>query len=156
MAGTRMTIDFPGFKDLAEAIDRAEGDLHGAVTEALEATQAIVTEQLKAAAAPYKRPNEGLKGYAQGDMYDAIIDGDMPVEWSGPNWAEIPVGFSSKHGQTLAGYIHSRYIYYGVPKQHMEPDTRIVNAITGPTTKKKVHQKQEEILQKYLNLAREK
>lgn len=155
MAGVKMSLEFTGFVDLAQAIDRAEGDLRGAVNEALEATQAVVTEQLKTAAAPYQRPNTGVKGYAQGDMYDAIIDGDMPVQWNGPNWAEVPVGFSSKHGQTLAGYIHSRFIYYGNNKG-MKPDTRIVNAIAGPTTKKKIHQKQEEILRKYLDLAREK
>ena len=151
----KMKLEFSGFADLIEAIDRAEGDLNEAVSEALYATQDVVAEQLKKATQRYNPPNTGLHGYAHGDMVDAIIDGDQPVHWLSPTVAEIPVGFSSKGGQTLNGFMHSIFVMYGTSRG-MQKDQKVWNAVKGAAVQRKVHQKQQEVLQKYLDLTRNK
>ena len=151
----KMKLEFSGFADLIEAIDRAEGDVNEAVTEALYASQDVVTEQLRKATRQYVKPNTGLKGYAQGDMVNAIIDGDEPVRWLSPTVAEIPVGFSSKGGKELDGFMHSIFVMYGNNKG-MTPDTKVLNAVKGAATLRKIHEKQQEVLQKYLDLTRSK
>lgn len=151
----KMRLEFSGFADLIEAIDRAEGDVNEAVTEALYATQDVVTEQVKKATRQYVPPNTGLHGYAHGAMVEAIIDGDEPVRWLSPTVAEIPVGFSSKGGAALNGFMHSIWVMYGNNKG-MEKDQKVWNAVKGAAVQRKVHQKQQEVLQKYLDLTRGK
>lgn len=141
----RMSITFDGFSDLAADIDRAGGDLHAAVDEALTATGNYIQQQVTAAAAPYA--TKGRKGYAKGDMYDAIKQ-DPPVTWSG-SVAEVSVGFSLKE----KGGWHSIFIMYGTPR--IAKDQKIYNAIKGTKTKQEVEKIQQEIMGKYLQLGGE-
>ena len=138
----RMKIMFDGFKDLAEAIDRAGGDLKTAVNEALTETQKLVQTKLMHAAAPYA--TKGVKGYAKGDMYDTIKQ-DTNVDWAG-SVASIGVGFELYK----KGGWHSIFVMYGTPR--MQKDQKVFNAIRGSKTKKEIAAKQEEIMQKYLDL----
>lgn len=138
----RMQILFDGFADLAESIDRAGNDLHKAVDEALQATQQLVKDNLTTAAAVYD--SNGLKGYATGQMYKAIID-DTSVDWAG-SVASVRVGFNLSQ----AGGWHSIFVMYGTPR--MAKDTQVYNAIKGTRTKKEIAQKQQEVMQKYVNL----
>jgi len=145
----RMQIIFDGFAELAEQIDRAEGDLHAAVDEALTETQTIVQRELKQAAAPYAPGRPGRKGYATGKMYESIIDSE-PVEWAG-TVATVHTGFSA--AKNKAGFMHSIFVMYGTPK--MAKDQKVYNAIKGARVKKKIAEKQEEVLRKYLSIGGE-
>lgn len=138
----RMQILFDGFKDLAAQIDKAQGDLHGAVNEALEETERIVHDNLETAAAPYARG--GRKGYATGAMY-AARKGLKGVQWAG-TWAEIGVGFDLKAN----GGFHSIFVMYGTPR--MAKDAKVYNAIRGAKTRKQIAEKQQGIMKKHLEL----
>ena len=142
----KMQIMFDGFSDLAEAIDRVEGDLHAAVDDALNETQETVRANLIPAAAVYDR--KGLKGYATGKMYRSIIK-SAPVEWEG-SVATVKTGFSTNGDATMAGFMHSIFVMYGTPK--MSKDPKIYNAIKGTKVKKEIAEKQKEIMQKHLKL----
>lgn len=142
-----MSITFDGFNDLAASIDRVGGDLKPAVNEALEETQKVVQDNLMPAAAIYDR--KGLKGYATGKMYSAMIT-DTRIDWQG-NVAEVKVGFSTNGGGSKAGFMHSIFVMYGTPR--MAKDPKIYNAIKGTKTRKQIAKAQEEIMQKHLKLA---
>jgi len=141
----KMTILFSGFEDLAADVDRSGGDLEKAVDEALQETAKYIQSQVESAAAPYAA--KGLKGYATGRMYSAIIKDNM-VYWNG-NIAEVGVGFSLDES---SGW-HSIFIMYGTPR--MAKDTKVYNAIKGAKTKKEIEKIQQEVMQKYLKLGGE-
>lgn len=142
----KMGIQFDGFRELAEAIDRSGKDLNKIVEEALEATQQAVNDALIPAAAPYAR--KGLKGYATGAMYGAIMQ-DPQVVWKG-TVAQIGSGFTTNDGATRDGFFHSIFVMYGTPR--MEKDQRIFNAIKGTKTKKNVADIQKDVMQKHFEL----
>ena len=141
----RMSITFDGFKDLAADIDRTGGDLHAAVDEALTATGKYIQEQVTSAAAVYA--GKGRKGYATGEMFNAIKK-DSPVQWQG-SVAEVSVGFVL--GQK--GGWHSIFVMYGTPR--MAKDQKVYNAIKGSKTKAEVERIQKEIMLKHLQLGGE-
>ena len=143
-----MKIEFKGFDDLIERINKAGGNAKEAAEEALEASQKYIQEQLTAAAAPYA--SKGLKGYAAGEMFDAIIK-DPQVTWEG-SVASVPVGFDLKK---KGGY-HSIFIMYGTAahgkNKGIRKDANIYNAIRGTKTKKEIARIQEEIMKRRLAL----
>lgn len=141
----KMSILFNGFEDLAAAVDRSDGDLEKAVDEALTETAKYIQSQVESAAAPYAA--KGLKGYATGRMYSAIIN-DNHVYWNG-HVAEVGVGFALNES---SGW-HSIFIMYGTPR--MAKDTKVYNAIKGAKTKKEIARIQQEIMQKYIKLGGE-
>ncbi len=140
----KMSIIFDGFKDLAYQIDKSGADLKTAVNEALTETADYIQGQVTTAAAPYA--SKGLKGYATGAMYSAIIN-DRTVYWKG-NIAEVNVGFHLPGG----GW-HSIFVMYGTPR--MAKDTRLYNAIKGSKTRSEIEKIQREIMQKYIKIGGE-
>lgn len=146
----KMSITFPGFADLAEQLDRMEGNLlKTAANEALEDTEKIVQDKVKTAAAPYAHKGGGRKGYATGKMFNTIKRPEAP-QWSG-NIATVGVGFSSEN---MAGFMHSIFVMYGTPR--MKKDTKVYNAIKGKATLNEIAEKQEEVMRKYLSLGGKK
>lgn len=137
----RLTIT-DNFADLAEMIDRMEGDLRMAVTEALETTQRIVQGRTSSAAGIYA--GRGRKGYATGSMYASIPAVDN-LKWEG-DAATIGVGFKLPAG----GGWHSIFVMYGTPT--MAKDTAVYNAIKGAQTLSAIEQAQEAVLRKYAGL----
>lgn len=142
----RMKIMFDGFKDLAYEIDKAGGDLHAAVDEALTETANMVQRHVEQATLPYANKGGGLKGYAEGDMYQAIKK-DHPIYWHG-TVAEVSVGFNLLD----KGGWHSIFVMYGTPR--MAKDQKIYNAIKGTRTKHAITLLQQEIMFKHLDLAK--
>lgn len=140
----RMSIIFDGFADLADAIDKAGGDLKIAVDDALKDTQQVIQNNLTTGAAVYAA--KGKKGYATGAMYDTIIN-DAQIIWKG-TVAEVRVGFKLN----AAGGFHSIFVMYGTPR--MAKDTKVYNAIKGTKTRKEVAERQERIMQEHLALAK--
>ncbi len=140
----KMKIIFPGFKDLAEQIDKAGKDLNTAVDEALTETQQIVQNNLTQAANKYARKGGGLKGYATGEMFSTILS-DVRIEWAG-NVAVVHVGFEI----SAPGGFHSIFVMYGTPR--MAKDAKIYNAVLGAKTRKQIAEAQEKIMRKYITL----
>lgn len=142
----KMSITFDGFADLADAIDRAGGDLKKAVDEALTDTQKLIQDNVQSAAEVYQ--HGGRKGYATGKMYDAIIR-NPEVEWKG-SVAEVGTGFSTNDRHTVAGFMHSIFVMYGTPR--MKKDTKVYNAIKGSKIRSDIAAKQQEVMEKHLKL----
>lgn len=140
----KMSIIFDGFKDLAEAVDRSGNDMHKAVDEALNDTQQLIQSNLTSAAAIYAA--KGRKGYATGAMYGTII-GDGGVSWAG-QVATVDTGFRI----SANGGWHSIFVMYGTPR--MAKDTKVFNAIKGTKTRKDIAEKQQEVMEKYINLGK--
>lgn len=142
----KMSIVFDGFSDLAQAIDKAGGDLKEAVDEALTKTQDLVQENVKTASTVYT--GKGLKGYATGAMVRSIMASESP-EWHG-SIAEVGSGFTTNGGATKAGFMHSIFVMYGTPK--MTKDQKLYNAIKGTRTRKQIAQLQQEVMNDHLKL----
>ena len=138
----RMQISFDGFKDLTEAIDKAGGDLQKAVDECLNEIFSLVQQEVESASGAYA--STGKKGYATGAMYRAIKR-DPDIKWTG-NVATIGVGFNLRQKDGF----HSIFIMYGTPKYGK--DTAVYNAVFGTAMRKRIEEKQEEILSSYLKL----
>jgi hypothetical protein len=142
----KMSIVFDGFSDLAQAIDKAGGDLKEAVDEALTKTQDLVQENVRSASTVYT--GKGLKGYATGAMVRSIMASESP-EWHG-SVAEVGSGFTTNGGATMAGFLHSIFVMYGTPK--MTKDQKLYNAIKGTRTRKQIAEIQQEVMNEHLKL----
>lgn len=145
----KMSILFDGFEDLAARVDEVGGleYLHKAVDEALTETATIIKDNLISAAAVYD--SKGKKGYAQGDMYRSIIQ-DADVTWEG-TIGTVNSGFDLD----AKGGFHSIFVMYGTAMYgtpRIRKDQKLYDAIKGTKTKKDIAEKQEEIMQKYINL----
>lgn len=132
--------------DMLEELDRIGGDLKPAVNEVLEKTQKLISDNVLIAAKAYDHKGGGLKGYAEGQMYQQINTDDS-VTWEGDT-AEVQAGFKL---DPQGGY-HSIFIMYGTPK--INKDTKVYNAIRGARTKTRIKELQAEIMNKYLKLGK--
>lgn len=146
----RMSITFNGFEQMAAKLDEMGKDLKPAVNEALEETQKFVQAKLEHAAQPYRNPQKGRKGWAKGNMYDAIIKNPI-IEWQ-HTVATVKVGFSSEN---KLGFMHSLFVMYGVPmhgkfNHGYAKDINIYNAIRGIRTRRQIAEIQKMIMGKYL------
>ena len=134
----RMSIMFDGFKDLAYMIDQIDSSaLKPAVDKALTETGKLVQEKVNEATLPYA--HGGLKGYATGEMFNALKK-DNPVIWTSPYVAEVSVGFNLNE----PGGFHSIFVMYGTPR--MAKDQKLYNSIKGTRTKHAIALLQEKIL----------
>lgn len=138
----RMSITFEGFKELAEKVDKATGQIKPAVNEALTEAQKVVSKNTTQAAAIYAHKGGGRKGYATGRMYKSIVK-DGRVTWKG-QMAEVKGGFNLRE----PGGYHSIFIMYGTPR--MKKDTKIYNAIKGKATRDEIAKVEEKAMKKYL------
>ena len=128
----KVGLQFDGFADVLENLKRLEADIKKPVEEALNVSADIVTAQLDI---------EIKKHHVTGRTEKSLRD-NPKVIWSG-NKAEVEYGFSIKDGG-----LASIFLERGTPKQ--KPTPVIKPAISK--TKKKVKEKQEQIL---LNALRE-
>ncbi len=130
MSKVKLTVDFKGFEEYAEKLDRLGGDLRAATEEALKESKELVDEQLHGAMSKHHRT---------GKTESTIMD-SAQVEWSG-SVASVDVGFDIAHGG-----LASVFLMYGTPKQ--QPDKKLYDAVYGRSTKNKVKKVQEEIFAK--------
>lgn len=133
---TKMTITFDGFNDLAEILDKCDGNLKSATTECLEKTNKHIAPKLHDAMKIHRKT-----GKTEGSILD-----DSKVEWSG-SVASIDVGFDINNGG-----LPSIFLMYGTPK--MQKDVKLFNAIKGTKTKKEIEELQKEIMNKAISFAR--
>lgn len=149
----KMSITFDGFEKLAAELDKQGQELKPAVNEALEETQKYIQQNLEAATSVYQ--NGGKKGYADGDMVNAIIK-EPRIDWSG-SVASVKVGFSQQ--LNWKGFMHSIFVMYGVPahgkfNKGYQKDAKVYNAIRGKKTRIEIEKIQKEVMEKYLKLGR--
>lgn len=132
MARNKLTIDFSGFEEMFEKLDRVGANTKQITEDALQASYEAVTPTIKAAIKPHHFTGQTEKSLAENEK----------VEWEGKT-AYIKVGFNIRKGG-----LASIFLMYGTPK--MSPDRKLYNAIYGSATKKKVKQIQKEVFQEEL------
>lgn len=129
----RVRIQFGGFEEYAEKIDRLGGDLKSIFNEALIESKKLVTPGIK------KR----MEKHHQTGVTEGSIDETMAVDWNG-SVGEIKIGFNIKEGG-----IPSIFLMYGTPR--MKKDTALYNSIYGAATKRKISELQKEIFERELD-----
>ena len=153
----KVGIEFEGFAKIEASLEKLGANVRQATEEALVETQRIQAEACKIAAAPYKRGNGGLKGYATGAMYDSICE-DKTVEWSGTQ-AAIETGFDYRK----PGGKHSIYVQNGTPRRKsvngkpnpMEADAKIFQAVKGVKIREDIAKAQQRVFEEYQRKAME-
>ena len=125
--GKKLRLEFAGFEEMAERLDKLGGDLKKTTEKALIETHKLITPKVEEAFRKHdvKYSHETMKSLKK----------DPKVEWNGST-AEIGVGFKISEG----GF-PSIFIMYGTPR--MQPDKKVYNSIYG--NKKKVKELQEGI-----------
>lgn len=139
----KIGITFSGFDDLAYQIDRAGDHLEEAVEQALTETANLVQRKVNQAALPYTKDSKGLKGYATGEMFNALRKDDH-VRWVTPTVAEVHAGFNLYE----SGGWHSIFVMYGTPK--IAKDQKLYNSIKGTQMQHSIALLQETILKGWL------
>lgn len=135
MARNRIRIQFGGFEEYAEKIDKLGGDLKSIFNEALVESKKLVTPEIK---------NRMEKHHLTG-VTESTIDETSEVTWSGTT-GEIKIGFNFGNGEGLP----SIFLMYGTPR--MKKDTALYNSIYGAATKKKITALQKEIFERELKM----
>lgn len=123
----KMRLEFTGFEEYAERLDKLGGDLKKTTEKALIETHKLLTPKVEEAFRKHdvKYSHDTMKSLKK----------DARVEWDG-SVAAIGVGFKISEG----GF-PSIFIMYGTPR--MQPDKKVYNSIYG--NKKKVKELQERI-----------
>lgn len=132
MAKNKMTIDFKGFQEMFEKLDRLEADTKRISEKALQKSYDIVTPAIDQAIKPHYLTGQTEKSLAKNEK----------VEWEGMT-AYIRVGFNISNGG-----LPSVFMMFGTPR--IKPDKKLYDSIWGASTKKKVRQIQEEIFKEEL------
>ena len=130
MAKSRFGIQFEGFAELMENLDKLGGDLNEVAEECLQVAHDVVTPRIKA---------DIVRHHNTGRTEKSIVN-EKRVEWEGTT-ASIKVGFNLKNGG-----MPSIFLMYGTPR--MQKDTKLYNDIYGSAVSKEISEKQEEILQR--------
>lgn len=126
----RFGIQFEGFTELMENLDKLGGDLKSVGEDCLKIAFDTVTPNIKADMSKHHRTGQTEKS----------ITTNAKVEWQGET-ASVNVGFN-----LLNGGMPSIYLMHGTPR--MKKDTKLYNDFYGTRVKKEISQKQEKILQK--------
>lgn len=134
---TKLTVNFGGFADMIDKLDRLQGDIGKTTEQALKASHKIVTEKVEKAVQKSNLPAKGK--YSTGKTADSIVKDDN-VKWDGTT-ASVDVGFDFKKGGMT-----SIYLMYGTPR--MKPAKGLKAAIYGSAVKKEIKEKQKEIFAK--------
>lgn len=128
-SGKRLGLEFTGWKDMIERIDKMGGNVRQATEEALQATADIVRPKMLSEIKKHHRTGQTEKSFH--------TEG---VQWEG-NTAYIKCGFEFDKGGFVAVYLN-----YGTPKMKPDPDL-----LTNPLNQKtEYRKKQKEIIMKYL------
>lgn len=139
----RISIDFDGFDEMAERIDKLAGlaGLQKAVEKGLKASKDYVNAEAEKAMQKSKLPAKGK--YSKGDTLQGL-DRNTAVDWKdGGTYATLKIGFD------LSQNITSIFLMYGTPR--MAPDKALYNAFYSAKTKRKVKEVQKEVVTEYLN-----
>jgi len=139
-------IEFNGFKEYAERLDKLDGDLKQITEECLEFIPDMVNPGLISAIDKHERTGKTRK---------SIIEGQK-VEWNG-NCGSIQVGLKISNGGLPALFLmygtkpHTPCNQFGRQKgtnPGIDADEEIYDALWGRKINNKIHKKQKEIFEK--------
>lgn len=133
----KIKMQFPGWQEMAEKLDRLEGDLKETTEKALKASHAAITPNIEASFKPHSVRFSG-------DTLETLRRSEK-VEWSGMVGA-IPIGFDISKGG-----LPSIFIMYGAPT--VAPDKKVYDAFYGAATKREISKIQYETFQKAIDEA---
>lgn len=137
MARNRVTIDFRGFDEYMERLDRLGNTaaMKRGVEAGLKASKQYVNTEITKVVKKSNLPAHGK--YSSGDTKNSI-DKNFNVDWQGLV-GSMNIGFDfSKSGMT------SIFLMYGTPK--MQPVPGLYDAIYGNRTKTKIRKLQKEAI----------
>lgn len=123
----KLKVEFEGFKEISEKLDRLGGNLKATTDQALKKSFNAVTPGIVSAMAPHRQ---------SGDT-ESSLKTSAEVTWNGLV-AEMPIGFDISKGG-----LPSVFLMFGTPK--ISPDRKLYNAVYGSTIKKKVNEIQENV-----------
>lgn len=139
----KFTIQFDGYKDLAEMLDKLNGDLIKTAEEALDKSHEYVTPKLQKAMIKH-RVNKNTRRKNTGETERSLIT-KSNAHHEGMI-VSVDVGFKIRKGG-----LPSIFLMYGTPK--MKPDKELYNALYGTKTKKDLKEIQKKVFEKALRKA---
>jgi hypothetical protein len=125
MAKNKISLQFKGFEEYAERLDKLGGDLKATTEKALQNSHDYITPKVRAAMNKHHRT---------GETEDSIA-GNAKVVWEG-SVASIDIGFNLTEGG-----MPSIFLMYGTPR--MKKDQALYDSIYGNRTKKAIKELQE-------------
>lgn len=128
----KMKLQFSGFDEYIEKLDKLGGDIRTATEQALFKTHEMITPALK-------RRMENAHNNYSGETVRSL-DEDGSLTWEGQT-ASISVGFHIRDGG-----LPSIFLMYGTPR--MQPDRTLYNLVYGSKIKKEIGERQKEIFAK--------
>lgn len=128
----RIKLQFTAWEQLAESLDKLDGNVKKATEEALIESHKAITPKIEAAFAPHSTKFSG-------DTLKTLRK-QSKVEWEGLV-ASIPIGFDIGKGG-----LASVFIMYGAPT--VSADRKVYNAFYGAATKKQINEIQKEIFER--------
>ena len=128
----RVRLQFNGFQEYAERIDKLNGDLKSIMTEALVESKKLVTPGIKKRMEKHRRTG----------VTESTINDINEVTWNG-SIGEIKIGFDISNDG-----LPSIFLMYGTPR--MKKDTALYNSIYGSKIKKQISELQKEIFEREL------
>lgn len=141
MARNRVTIDFKGFDDYMEKMDKLGGTdlMKKGVEDGLRASKQYINDELKKVSTSSKYPAKGK--YSQGLTKDSI-DENLKIEWKGlVGYIKIGYNFNISGLRTIM-------LMYGTPK--MQPVKGMKSAVYGSKTKKNIAELQKQAIDKLI------
>lgn len=147
-ASRKFSIEIDGFDDVVAQMRELDGDVHGIVNKALNATFHYVTPKVAEGIARH----EGKGTYGR-HRSDKTIYKDDNATWVGEQ-AYVKVGFDISNGG-----LATIFLMYGTPRHFdhhpgQDADKKLYDVFYGATTKKNVKKIQADILYDYLNKLR--
>lgn len=149
MAKNKLTIDFKGFEEYYEKLDKLQQNTRSITEEALEKSFKEITPGIEAA----------IRSHRDTGKTEGSLVKDVNVEWSG-TVGSVDVGFNIENGG-----LPSIFLMYGTPKhvganqygKHgknvngIPQDMPLYNSIYGTSTRNKVRKVQQEVFDKALS-----
>lgn len=151
MARNKMTIDFQGFNELYEKLDRLNADTKRITEKALEESFNIVIPGIQSAIAPHRH-----LGFTENSLVTS-----PNLKWEG-NKVSVDIGFDISNGG-----IASIFLMYGTPRhmvknkygstgktaEGVRQDMNLYNSIYGTSTQNKVKKAQQKVFEDALREA---
>lgn len=134
-------LDFAGFNEMRERLNRLQADTKAVCEEALVKTKELVTKKAEAAMAKPNLPAGGK--YSTGDTVGSL-DLTSTVTWNGTE-GSIKVGFNIKKGG-----LPSVFLMYGTPK--MPKVQALYDAFYGEETLGEIAALQKEVFDNALKV----
>lgn len=140
----KIGLQFNGYKELCEQLDRLGGSLKQTNEKALVKSKTHVTKKLVSVARKENYPAEGK--YSTGKTRHSIDTGKT-VEWDGTE-GKIDVGFDIGKGGLTSIFLMYGTKVHGTPR--MKPVKGLYEAVYGEQTQKEIRKIQKQVFEEEL------